>query len=91
MRIGKKRAKFTIRIYDNASNKTRSFVFDNAIKSVEKLAHVIKTLLEQHYSFLSEYKYTHVCKKCGMPYGSIHKKDNGKCPKCTYEGGRNKK
>ena len=49
MRIGKKRAKFTIRIYDNRTNKTKSFVFDNEIKNVEKLANLIKKLLRKYY------------------------------------------
>lgn len=49
MRIGKKRAKFTIRLYDNSTNKTKSFVFDNKIGDVDHLASVIKTLLRKYY------------------------------------------
>ena len=49
MRIGTKRAKYTIRIYDNKTNKTKSFVFDNDIKNVKKLANLIKRLLREYY------------------------------------------
>ncbi len=49
MRIGKTKARFTIRLYDNKNNKTKSFVFDNGLKSVEELANLIKKLLGEHY------------------------------------------
>lgn len=91
MRIGKKRAKFTIRIYDNKSNKTKSFVFDNKIKNINTIFTVLKTLLENYYSIISRYKNQHTCQECGLPYGTDRKQDNGKCPKCTYKGGRNKR
>lgn len=91
MRIGKRRARFTVRVYDNKSNKTKSFVFDNSIKNVEGLATMIRTLLTAHYVSVSEYSSQHICNKCGIPYGSDNKKDNGRCTKCNYAGGRNKK
>lgn len=89
MRIGKKRAKFTIRIYDNKNNKTKSFVFDNKIKDVNRLALIIKTLLEAHYQLISKYKKVKVCSECAIPYGTDNKHDNGKCQRCIYKGGRN--
>ena len=52
MRIGKKRAKFTIRIYDNRNKKTKSIVFDSEINSVEELEKLIIKLLEEYYGKL---------------------------------------
>ena len=49
MRIGKKKARYTIRLYDNKNNKTKSFVFDDNLKNVEELANLIKKLLGKHY------------------------------------------
>ncbi len=51
MRIGRKKARFTIRICDNLSNKTKSFVFDNDLKSVDELFNLIKNLLEKYYNY----------------------------------------
>ena len=49
MRIGKKRARFTIKVLDNKSGKSKSFVFDNNIKKANDLAELIQELLKQHY------------------------------------------
>lgn len=48
MRIGKQKAKFTIRIYNNKTNKTKSFVVDVNLK-IEELSNLIKKLLGEHY------------------------------------------
>lgn len=45
MRIGKKRAKFTIRLIDNYTGKTKSFVYDNSIQDLIKFEEYIKNLL----------------------------------------------
>ena len=49
MIIGKQKYKFTILIRNNETNKHKSTVFTNDIKTEQELLDLIKKLLEKHY------------------------------------------
>jgi len=50
MRIGKKKAKFTIRIIDNYKKKTKSFIADfDDINTIKEVLELLKKLLREYY------------------------------------------